>query len=100
MIHTNHWVNEAKDKQNDAMFVLVGNKMDLNGNRAVSTEEAEAIAKEKGFIFQEVSAKTGDGINELFQQKIFKEMAVRFNLDDQDVGQRNTENKNGNCESN
>jgi Ras-related protein Rab-6A len=33
-IHTGHWLNEVKDlKRDDAIFCLVGNKMDLNDKR-------------------------------------------------------------------
>ena len=32
--HINHWINEIKDLKNtDAIFALVGNKIDLNSNR-------------------------------------------------------------------
>jgi len=37
---------------------LIGNKCDLP-NREVETEEAEKYAKENGFNYLEVSAKTG-----------------------------------------
>lgn len=53
--------------------------------RAVSTEEAEAVANEKNFIFQEVSAKTGSGINTLFQQEIYGRIARVLNLGDEPV---------------
>ena len=37
-IHTEHWVNKIKDlKREDAIFVLVGNKTDLEDKRAVAT---------------------------------------------------------------
>ena len=70
-IHTDHWVNETKDlKREDAIFVLVGNKIDLEDKRAVSQKEAEDFATEKGFLFHEVSAKTGDEVQELFNSII------------------------------
>ena len=50
--HTEHWVNETKDlKREDAIFVLVGNKTDLDENRVVQVKEAEGFATEKGFLF-------------------------------------------------
>ena len=79
--HTGNWVDETKDlKRDDAIFVLVGNKIDLEGKRVVQHKEAEDFAISKGFIFQEVSAKTGDGIEELFSKKIFPEMARKFKI--------------------
>ena len=84
-IHTDHWVNETKElKREDAIFVLIGNKTDLEDKRTVTTKEAENYAAEKGFLFQEVSAKTGDGIEELFVHKIFSEMARKFKIGNAD----------------
>ena len=89
-IHTDHWVNETKDlKREDAIFVLIGNKIDLEDKRAVTVKEAENYANEKGFIFQEVSAKTGEGIEELFNQKIFSEMARKFKIGNEDEEENN-----------
>ena len=79
--HTSHWVNETKDlKREDAIFVLVGNKIDLNDKRQVSTQEGQNYANEKEFIFFEVSARTGQGIHELFNNNIFPEMIKKFKI--------------------
>ena len=84
-IHTDHWVNETKDlKREDAIFVLVGNKIDLEDKRAVSNKEASEFAEQKGFLFHEVSAKTGDEIQELFNSIIFPEMARKFKIGDEE----------------
>ena len=94
--HTDYWVNETKElKREDAIFVLIGNKTDLEDKRAISTKDAENYATEKGFLFQEVSAKTGDGIEELFTSKIFSEMARKFkigNLDEEGSAQEINQN--------
>lgn len=88
--HTEHWVNETKDlKREDAIFVLVGNKIDLEDKRTVQTKEAEEYAAQKGFLFYEVSAKTGENIQELFENKIFPEMAKKFNIGDEDEEENN-----------
>ena len=88
--HTDHWVNETKDlKREDAIVVLVGNKTDLEDKRAVTAKEAENFANEKGFIFQEVSAKTGEGIEDLFNQKIFLEMARKFKIGGEEEDEEN-----------
>ena len=50
----------------DVKVAIVGNKTDLTGERRVSFEEGEAIAAKYGVPFFELSAKTGDGINEAF----------------------------------
>jgi hypothetical protein len=50
--------------------------------RQVTTQEGEILAKEKNYIFQEVSAKSADNINTLFYQDIFNQIARKFNLID------------------
>ena len=83
--HTEHWVNETKDlKREDAIFVLVGNKIDLEESRVISTKEAEGFATEKGFLFYEVSAKTGEKVEELFNARIYPEMARKYNIGDEE----------------
>lgn len=52
----------------------------MNDRRSVSHLEAEAQAKEKGLIFEEVSAKSGLNINKLFYKDIFELIARKFNL--------------------
>ena len=48
-------------------IILIGNKIDLENNRKVSTEEAERLANELGIqLFLETSAKTGYNASELF----------------------------------
>lgn len=70
-----NWVNELKNKvgDEDLVICLVGNKIDLcdddsEGNkRAVDTEEARGYANEQSLLFYEVSAKTGQGVQQIFQ---------------------------------
>ena len=100
--HTSHWVNETKDlKREDAIFVLVGNKIDLNDKRQVSSQEGQNYANEKEFIFFEVSARTGQGIHELFNNNIFPEMVKKFKIvGDDDNGYKSNEQKTDNDEMN
>ena len=61
------WVDEVKIQNKDAKFLLVGNKYDLaEERRTVTEEEAKQYAENNGMKFFEVSAKTGDGINDMF----------------------------------
>lgn len=79
--HTSIWFDETSDlKRADAIFCLVGNKSDLESSREVSLEEGQKLAEEKDFIFSEVSAKTGDHIQEFFINQIFPKMEQKFNL--------------------
>jgi len=84
-------------KRTDAIFCLVGNKIDLEEKRAVEKTEAENFSKEKGFIFSEISAKTGEGVQELFNDHIFPQMVKKFGIsgDDEDYNDTNGTNDNG-----
>ncbi|QLG74796.1 hypothetical protein HG535_0H01230 [Zygotorulaspora mrakii] len=70
-----NWVNELKNKvgDEDLIICLLGNKLDLcdssdNGDkRAVMTDEAKVYAEEQDLLFYEVSAKTGQGVKDVFQ---------------------------------
>ena len=75
-IHLSNWLKIFTDSEidiKDKIFAIVGNKTDLDDRREVNSNEGENYAKENGFIFKEVSARTGEGINELFDV-ILKEM--------------------------
>jgi small GTP-binding protein len=96
--HNNYWINETMElKRTDAIFCLVGNKIDLEEKRVVEKTEAENFSKEKGFIFSEISAKTGEGVQELFNEHIFPQMVKKFGIsgDDEDYNDTNGTNDNG-----
>lgn len=48
--------------------MLVGNKLDLAASRKTSREMGEEYAKEEGLLFAEASAKSGDGVEDLFME--------------------------------
>ncbi|MGQ4913188.1 MAG: Rab family GTPase [Candidatus Asgardarchaeia archaeon] len=48
-------------------FILVGNKSDLVEDRAISIEEASAFAEKYGFQYIEVSSKTGENVDSIFE---------------------------------
>ncbi|KAJ3254644.1 hypothetical protein HK103_007054 [Boothiomyces macroporosus] len=61
------WVKELQRQANpNIVIALVGNKLDLQANREVTSEEAEEYAKESGLLFLEASAKTGESVGEIF----------------------------------
>ena len=73
------WFSDILNVKNDeAIFALVGNKIDLNDKRVVSFEEGKNLANEKNIIFEEVSAKDGQNFNELFSDKLFNELYKKF----------------------
>ena len=64
--------------KDEVIFALVGNKSDLDYNRKVKKEEAEKYANEHNYLFQEVSALTGEGIQELFLNKLIDQIRTQF----------------------
>ena len=62
------WMTELFEKATPGIVIaLCGNKIDLE-NRQVSKEEAEEYANKVGCLYMEVSAKTNENIDELFNQ--------------------------------
>ena len=73
------WFSEVLDVKNDeAVFALIGNKIDLIDNRQVTYEEGKRLANEKNIIFEEVSAKDGQNFDELFNNKLFESIYKKF----------------------
>ena len=64
------WLERVEDHAPENVVLMVlGNKRDsLDTEPAVPTAQAQAFATQIGAAFKEVSAKTGSGVNEAFQQ--------------------------------
>ena len=65
------WIEELKYKvENENMILcLVGNKCDANDDeRKISKNQGKKYAEENNMLFYETSAKTGDGVTELFNE--------------------------------
>jgi len=61
------WISEARNHGNkDITLTLVGNKNDLEADRAVSVEEAQAFADQHSLIYVETSAKSGNNVDAAF----------------------------------
>ena len=64
-----YWVDELRKREEHCLLCLVGNKIDvLPGERRVEVKTAERFAAEHGMIWVEASAKTGEGVNKLFER--------------------------------
>lgn len=71
------WIAELHRQADPSILIhLVGNKLDLadredgddsSSRRQVSQDEAKKFADEEGLLWSEVSAKTGQGVQEVFQ---------------------------------
>jgi GTPase SAR1 family protein len=61
------WIRELQRQADPSIVIaLCGNKLDLESRRQVTQEEAQRYAAEEGLMWGETSAKTGDGVNEIF----------------------------------
>ncbi|XP_041637046.1 EF-hand calcium-binding domain-containing protein 4B-like isoform X2 [Cheilinus undulatus] len=59
------WLNNVQEAAGEGVpILLLGNKMDMDGQRQVSFRVAEQLAFENRVIFFEVSAYTGKNVNE------------------------------------
>ena len=62
-----HWVSQVREEASkNVVIYLIGNKIDLEEERKVSTEEGEKLAEKLGLPFNETSAFDGTNINETF----------------------------------
>ena len=61
------WIEDCKSQSpSTILMALVGNKIDLDSSRAVSTDEGEDFANMNGMPFFETSAKSGENIDSIF----------------------------------
>ena len=74
----NYHYNKVKNILGDeSLIYLVANKIDLIDEVEVSEKEAIDYAKEKGIKYFRVSAKTGEGVNELLED-IANSLIIKF----------------------
>ena len=73
------WIQDVLDVKNtEPVLVLIGNKIDLEKERKVTYEEGKRFAEQNNFIFQEVSAKTGNNFDILFEVQIYESIYNKF----------------------
>ncbi|XP_055354372.1 uncharacterized protein LOC129600018 [Paramacrobiotus metropolitanus] len=61
------WVQKVQEEVHEGIVMtLVGNKADLEELRVIRKEEGQALAESFGIGFLETSAKSGEGVPELF----------------------------------
>ena len=64
-----NWIDIVrKERGDDVIIMLVGNKTDRQDERQVSWEDGEQMSKESSSMFIEVSAKSGYNVNLLFKR--------------------------------
>jgi small GTP-binding protein len=73
------WIETLKEHGDPSILIfLVGNKNDLDADRVVTFDDGQRKAESLSAHFHEVSAKTGYGIDDFFQDiaKLFLERSV------------------------
>jgi small GTP-binding protein len=76
-----NWADEMKQQTEDMpILFVVANKIDLTDERRVTPDQGKAVAKQVGAFYSEVSAKSGNGIDELFIQ-VAEESLKKLNTD-------------------
>ncbi|TYI58857.1 hypothetical protein E1A91_D11G391400v1 [Gossypium mustelinum] len=82
------WAKEVElySTNQDCVKILVGNKIDRESEKAVSKEEGIELAKELGCTFIECSAKTGQNVQQCFEDLSLKIMEVRSLLEKGSTG--------------
>ena len=67
------WVNEINSQvEEGSITALVANKVDMNNLRVVSEGEGKQLAQSYGFPYFEASAKSGEGVEEVFDFLVSK----------------------------
>jgi len=70
-----YWINQIKNKgERNCIIVLLGNKIDLS-ERRIERETGINVSEINNTMFSEVSAKTGDNINDIMIQ-VAKKLAL------------------------
>ena len=66
-LNVKKWIDSIKDEaQKNIVIYIVGNKIDMSEKRQVTTQEGKELAEKYGLPFCESSARTGENVNEIF----------------------------------
>ena len=72
------WMNDAKEKiESDCKMMVVGNKKDCNDKRKIDTQILEQFGKKNNVLTMEVSAKTGEGIDLMFNNLVHELLELK-----------------------
>eukprot|EP01091_Cochliopodium_minus_P013640 TRINITY_DN4439_c0_g1_i1.p1 TRINITY_DN4439_c0_g1~~TRINITY_DN4439_c0_g1_i1.p1 ORF type:complete len:241 (-),score=58.50 TRINITY_DN4439_c0_g1_i1:18-740(-) len=72
------------DSKDDLPFLVIGNKIDLDGRRVITFEQANNWCTQNDYPYIETSAKTGEGV-----VKAFEEIAEKYRVQEIDYDKNN-----------
>lgn len=87
--HVKKWLDHIQSVWRDdyqPIIMLVGNKMDIGCHRVISQKEAEAFAKRNELLFAETSAKSGEGVEDVFLIPVSTFLKTHPSLVMEDIG--------------
>jgi small GTP-binding protein len=61
------WITKLKELSGEIPFIIIGNKIDLEEKRVVSSEEIKSKAEKFGIKFFETSAKLNESVDKAFE---------------------------------
>ena len=65
------WLEDIRNQSpKSVLLILVGNKIDLSDKRVISFDKGNEFAIKNGLMFAETSAKTGEGVEEIFRKSV------------------------------
>ena len=77
-----NWITQIREEASkNVVIYIAGNKIDMEEERKVTTEEGQKLADEYGFPFIETSAKSGINIDETFSDLVEKIDSVYSKLE-------------------
>ena len=66
-----YWIDEGKTNVGqDTEIIIAANKIDLEDERKVNKDTINEFGKKMGFEILETSAKTGEGVDEIFKRLV------------------------------
>ena len=72
--------NNCNNDRHNFVLALAGNKSDLDDNlKKITYSQASEIASQHNMIFHETSAKSGSGVNEIFNEIIDEIIKIKLN---------------------
>lgn len=79
-------INEINDNDltKKPLMVIVGNKCDMEHQRSVKREKSHRLAAEKGLIYNDMSARTGESVSLCISSLAAKVLGVQLTRMDQD----------------